>query len=86
VHPVGDAASKWQVWMVVDVVVEVVVVVRPTTVFSTGAQKSRGAPTGSGPSVPNWSRRVTWIDLVGNFVTDAHWGSVGGHVVLPLIV
>ena len=57
------AKSRWQMFgvvvVVVDVVVvvvtvvDVVVVVWPTTIFSTGAQSICGGPTGSGPSGPN---------------------------------
>lgn len=60
VQPVGDAGSKVQYWMVVvvvDVVVVTVVVVDVDgpmmTSFCTGAQSSRGTPTGMLGSRPN---------------------------------
>jgi hypothetical protein len=65
------SGSMWQPSVVVVVLVVVVVVIWievlvvvvgcPTTTLSTGAQSRRGGPTGSGPSLPNWSRSRTWI-------------------------
>lgn len=58
------AGENWQTRVVVVVDVEVVVVVvvdALTTILSAGAQIICGWPTGTFCSVPNWSRRITWM-------------------------